>query len=188
MTNPAVSPDPAYYSGLANKPIAGLDHYTTPQSPKPPKRPSNGVIIALIVVFGLIAIAVIGALGENSKERKFIDSNIPTAEPASPTYPTYPKNPLATVPKKNFFTDMNGQFLVGDGVGQVPAGTYLVDAVPNRGGGYWARCSDFSCQIGNPGRTMIRSGYIRTGSEYLVIDPLDQSVKLNDVTLTKVVK
>lgn len=185
MTNPAVSPDPAYYSGLANKPIAGLEHYTTPQSPKPPKRPSNGVIIALIVVFGLIAIAVIGALGENSKDRKFIDSNIPTAEPASPTYP---KNPLATVPKKNFFTDMNGQFLVGDGVGQVPAGTYLVDAVPNRGGGYWARCSDFSCQIGNPGRTMIRSGYIRTGSEYLVIDPSDQSVKLNDVTLAKVVK
>lgn len=183
MTNPAVSPDPAYYSGLANKPIAGLEHYTT-QTPKPPKRPSNGVIIALIVVLGLIAIAVIGALGEDSKSRSYIDSNIPSAEPAAPAKVA----PAPTKPKKDFFTDMNGQFVVGDGVGQVPAGTYLVDAVPNRGGGYWARCSDYSCQIFNPGRTMIRSGYIRTGSEYLVIDPSDQSVKLNDLTLTKVVK
>lgn len=98
-----------------------------------------------------------------------------------------PAAPAKAAPTKDFFTDMYGQFKVGDGVGQIPPGTYQITVTPGQGGGYWERCSNFECKISfGSDDSVIANDYLKSGSGYLVVKPTDYAVTIEDLTLVAV--
>lgn len=143
-----------------------------------PKK-NNPVGVALIILISLVLIVTVGAfasiMSDNSKSA--------SAHPSSVAAAVAPPR----APAKDFFEDMYGQYKVGNKAGEVPAGTYKVTVTPDRGGGYWERCSNFECKISfGSDDSVITNKYLESGSAYLVIKPSDVAVTLEDLTLEAV--
>lgn len=136
----------------------------------------------LIGALAVGILLVVGfAWGHDSGEVKAHPSAVPAAVAALPAAPA------KAAPAKEFFTDMYGQFKVGDGVGEVPAGTYQITVSPGQGGGYWERCSNLECKISfGSDDSVIANDYLKSGSGYLVVKPTDVAVTIEDLTLVAV--
>jgi hypothetical protein len=122
------------------------------------------------------ALAVIGIVAGATSH-----SNTPTTEPvAAPAVPV-----IATVDAPILTTDApapkadplstDGMWLIGK---DIPAGTYQV--TPKESTGYWALCSDLSCDVG---AGMIKNDIV-DGPSYVVIPADAKAIKLQRVTLT----
>jgi hypothetical protein len=132
----------------------------------------------------LIAIGALAVIGIATGATH---SGTPTAAPVASTAPAYPVIATVDAPAQVFTTteapapkldplSTDGMWLIGK---DIPAGTYQVTPKSSIAG-YWALCSDLSCDIGEG---MIKNDLV-DGPSYVVIPADAKAIKLQRVTLT----
>lgn len=152
-----------------------MKDHTTAETTATPKRRRWPLVIAAVFAVVLL-IAAVG--GGND------DATTAAPEPAASveapveeyTPPTATMDPLTN----------NGTYLVGS---EIEPGTYRVEPATgtfSSGIGYWARCADVSCSLQGTGGVTggILDNATVDGPSFLVIEPTDTAVQLQDVVLT----